>query len=142
VGPNLAGEARKILLEHADGLDEFGKALLVDIAVSSGRLSELNNLKELLPREPVALEWFRLRFAAAVGDYESADDALVKLARRCDRSPYVARSLREAHVNLMWARGDPVPSLGEQEGLGLLVGKAVLDAALPASEQFLIRLNT
>src|SRR5262249_8305040 len=115
--------------------------LLADIAVSSGRLSQISKLNEWLPKEPVALEWFRLRFAAAVGDYTAADDALLKIARRCERSPHVSRSLRDAHV-LAWPPGQPPPSLSEQEGLGLLIGKAVLDATQPASAHFLIRLNT
>jgi hypothetical protein len=129
---NLAGEALKILQENADTLDEVGKSLMAEIAISSGRLRDVK-LDELLPKDPMASDWFQVRLWAAVGKYDQADEVLLRLAERCKQSPFLASFLQRADIHVVSRTGGR-PSLNERQGIALLVGKAVLDATLPASE--------
>lgn len=126
---NLAGEAIKILVANEADLDDEGKRKLYELVLNTGRLELLSpqSLEEGL-RDPVQADYFRLRFFAAIGNYELADRVLGRIALYCQRSPYVARAVLSAEIFPKGWQG--VPELTESAGLGLIVGKALLDAPL------------
>jgi hypothetical protein len=136
----LADKALDILL--ASSRPEFGEQgvlLQIELALNSGRVRDLrtwfdeSDLQGTLG--PFRYHWTRALIAAATGDYATADthlkDVAAFTARQQQAGPLrIARY--DGQIGIVVDLKSKTPRLVEaKDAVGLLVGKAILDAPLP-----------